>query len=120
MIRASPWLVPASCRSDAKGEATRNPLRGERTDGKHGKTALHPQTLGVRGLRGPESRGGLRRRGQGEDRGLRNELEPRSVSDRESDVASIVSAAVKAVAVPKKMGGNNILGVRTVGQNSKR
>jgi hypothetical protein len=111
MIRASPWSVPASRRSDAKGEAKRNPLRGERTDTEHGdgpssnranggqfdrakgtdqvavvrvqqrqeeirddgKTALHPQTAGVRGLRGPESQRGLRRRGQAEDRGLRSE-----------------------------------------------
>ena len=93
MIRASPWSVPASRRSDAKGGAKRNPLRGERTDAEYGdgpssnranggqsdrakgtdqvavvrvqqrqeeirddgKTALHPQTAGVRGLRAPKA-----------------------------------------------------------------
>ena len=36
MIRASPWSVPASRRSDAKGGAKRNPPRGERTDAEYG------------------------------------------------------------------------------------
>src|SRR5271165_3033423 len=59
------------------------------------KTVHHPETAGVRGLRGRESQRGLRRRGQGDDRRLRNELEGQSVSDLEPDVVGKLCAAAR-------------------------
>jgi hypothetical protein len=80
------------------------------------KTALQPQTAGVRVLRGPESQPGLRRRGQGEDRGLRNELEPQSVSDLESNVArKHCSGGHEGGGRSEKDWWEHILGVPTLG-----
>src|SRR6516162_5942539 len=59
----------------------------------NGETVHHSKTSGVRGLRGRESQRGLRRRGQGDDRRLRNELEGQSVSDLEPDVVGKLCAA---------------------------
>jgi hypothetical protein len=140
MVRASPWSVPASCRSDAKGEAKRNPLRGVRTDGPSsnrangwqfdrakgtdqvpvvrvqrrqeeirddGKTALDPQTADVRGFEAPkanaDSVGGDKERIEGFETNSNYNLYR---SCNRMSPGSIVPAAIKAVAVPKKIGGN--------------
>src|SRR6516165_10756149 len=61
----------------------------------NGETVHHSKTSGVRGLRGRESQRGLRRRGQRDDRRLRNELEGQSVSNLEPDAVGKLCPAAR-------------------------